>query len=133
MEKQDQAALHPTVSPGIRAVHAANRVMFAIQQDDMDAALDWGNRLSQYPDDILGAWLQHVPPRLLIARGEKTAAAEQLQGLFEKAIQADARGYAIQNTCLPGLSHCNTRRSADLLGRGSKDGATRGLHPHFCG
>ena len=96
MDKADRAALHHTVSPSFRRSQAANRVMFAIQQDDLAAALYWGNRLSEYADGTLGVWMQHVPARLLIARGRKTEAAEQLQSLSEKAFQAHAEGYAIK-------------------------------------
>jgi len=96
MQKDEQAALHPSVSPGSKAMHLAHQVMFAIQQDDLSSALDWGNRLLEYPDDILDVWQQHVTGRLLIARGERGAAAELFRGLHAKAVKADAQGYAIR-------------------------------------
>jgi LuxR family maltose regulon positive regulatory protein len=95
MQKADQVALHPSVPPYMRAGHTANRVMFAIQQEDLASAIDWGKRLSEYPDDVLPVWYQLVRPRLLIAQGEKTAAAAQLRGLYERAVQAGAQGFVI--------------------------------------
>jgi LuxR family maltose regulon positive regulatory protein len=94
MENMDQAARLPGVDRAFRAYHAAWHVMFAIWQDDLASALDWGSRLQEYAD-VLPFDACYVPARLLIARGEKTLAAEQLQGLCEKAIQADAQGFVI--------------------------------------
>lgn len=94
MENMDQAARLPGVDRAFQAYHAAWHVMFAIRQDDLASALDWGNRLQEYAD-VLPIDAQHIPARLLIARGEKTLAAEQLQGIYEKAIQADAQGFVI--------------------------------------
>jgi LuxR family maltose regulon positive regulatory protein len=96
MQKVERAALHPSVSLFFEATHLAHHVMFAIQQDDLSAALDWGNRLLKYPDDILEVWEQHVPGRLLIARGERGAAAEYFRSLHAKAVKAGAQGYAIK-------------------------------------
>jgi len=94
MEKMDQAALLTGVAPDFHAYHAAWNVMFAIRQDDMASALDWGRRLHDYAD-VLPLDASYVPVRLLIAQGEKALAAEQLQSLCEKAAQVDARGFII--------------------------------------
>ena len=94
MENMDRSARLPGVDRAFLAYHAAWHVMFAIRQDDLASALDWGNRLQEYVD-VLPFDANHIPARLLIARGEKTLAAEQLQGLYEKAVQADAQGFVI--------------------------------------
>jgi LuxR family maltose regulon positive regulatory protein len=94
MENMDRSARLPGIDRAFLAYHAAWHVMFAIRQDDLASALDWGNRLQEYAD-VLPFDAHHIPARLLIARGEKTLAAEQLQGLYEKAVQADAPGFII--------------------------------------
>jgi len=95
MEKGDEASRQSHSAPLDRARHAADRVLFAIQLGDLAAALEWGSRLSEFSLDSL-LFLQHVPVRLLIARGEKAAAAEQLVSLYERAMQGGAQGYAIR-------------------------------------
>ena len=95
MAKEDEASRHPTAGPLFRAWHAANRMMYAIQKGDLEAALDWGNRLAELPLDAV-FWLQHAPARLLIARGENRTAAEQLLDLHAKAMSAGMVGYAIR-------------------------------------
>jgi LuxR family maltose regulon positive regulatory protein len=94
MEKMDQAAHLTGVAPDFQAYHAAWHVMFAIRQDDLTTAIDWGNHLQDYAD-VLPFDASYVPARLLIAQGEKTLAAEQLQSLHKKAVQAGAHGLAI--------------------------------------
>ena len=78
------------------AIHAAFHVSLALQRHDLPAALEWGNRLSGFGDGALDTWSQHIPIRLLIARGEKVAAGQKLLGLYDKAVQADAQGYVIR-------------------------------------
>jgi LuxR family maltose regulon positive regulatory protein len=95
MAKGDETSRGQNISPVFRAIHAANRVIFTIQCGDLAAAVDWGNQLSELPFDAL-FYLQHVPARLLIARGENTAAADQLRGLYERTVQAEAQGLAIR-------------------------------------
>ena len=56
--------------------------------------MDWGNRLSGYAE-AMPFWVEHIPARLLIARGNKESAAKQLQGCYQKAVQADAQGLVI--------------------------------------
>lgn len=129
MEKGDQVALHPSVSRGGRAYHAANRVMFALQQDDLAGALDWGNRLSEFPDDVLGVWQRHVPARLLIAQGRKEAAAEKLRGLYEIAAKAGAQGYVIRIRVYQALAAATPDEALTFLSEaltlGQPEGFTR--------
>lgn len=94
MLKADDVSRLQGVSPHYRATHAANRVMFAIRRGDLAAAVDWGNRLSSLPLDAL-LFYQHVPARLLIARGQNVVAAELLRGPYDRAMHAEAQSLAI--------------------------------------
>ena len=84
-----------TLRLGARARLAAMRILLALQQDDLKEASNWGRRLSEYSDTLLFEY-RYVSARLLIARGEKTAAANQLQDFYEKAVMVDALGIAIK-------------------------------------
>jgi LuxR family maltose regulon positive regulatory protein len=99
MENADKAALQDSVSPDSQAMIAANHILIAIQQNDLAAALTWGKKLSEFHLEgapLLIPELQSVPARLLIARGEKQLAQEQLQVLYDQAILAGALGFAIK-------------------------------------
>jgi LuxR family transcriptional regulator, maltose regulon positive regulatory protein len=93
IEKLDQVALHPSAP---KAAHAAYHVSLALLQEDLPAALEWGKRLFEFGESALGIWNQHIPARLMIARGENTVAAQWLRELYGKAIQAGAQGYVIK-------------------------------------
>ena len=95
IEKADEAARYPDLSPSRRVLHAASRAIFATRQNDAAAAQEWGDRLPHQPDDIPDVWLQHVPARLLIVRGEHERAAEQLKSLYERANTAGAQGIVV--------------------------------------
>ncbi len=95
IEQSDRAALHPSVPARIRAQHAAWRVAFALQKDDLEAASAWGERLSEYSTDVVPFWQRHVAPRLMIARGVKAEAARQLQLHYDHVIKRGAQGAAI--------------------------------------
>jgi len=114
MDNMDRAARLPGVDQAFRAYHAAWHVMFAIRQDDLASAQNWGNQLQEYAD-VLPFDAQHVPARLLIARGEKTLAAEQLQGLYEKAVQADAQGFVILLRVYQALAADTTESAVEFL------------------
>jgi LuxR family maltose regulon positive regulatory protein len=94
MESMDQVARLPGIPRQNRAYHAAWHVLFAIRQRDLASTVEWGNRLQEYAD-ALNFNVSTVPARLLIARGEKEAAAKQLQALHERAVGADAQGLVI--------------------------------------
>ncbi len=94
METLDQEACHPSVTPTFRAYQAAYHVIFAVRQDDLVTASDWGSRLQEYAG-VLPFDLRHIPARLLIARGDKAAAMEQLKACYAKATQLDAQGLMI--------------------------------------
>ena len=129
IEAADEAARHPAVSPSYRAVYAASRVIFAIRLNDVDTAIDWGNRLAQYSDDITDVWFQHVPARLMIARGENAAAAARLQALYEKAAQAGAQSIVIVTRVCQALAATEPDEAlaflADALRLGQPEGFMR--------
>ena len=114
MENMDQAARLPGVDRAFRAYHAAWHVMFAIRQDDLASALDWGNRLQEYAD-VLPFDAQHIPARLLIAWGGKILAAEQLQGLYEKAVRAGAQGFIISFRAYQALAADTDESAVEFL------------------
>ncbi len=110
-------------------MHAASRVVFAIRLNDLATAVDWGNRLSQYSDDITDVWFQHVPSRLMIAKGDKVAAAERLQALYEKVAQADAQSLVIVTRVCQALAATEPAQAlaflADALKLGEPEGFIR--------
>jgi len=81
MDKMDRASRHPTVTPNWVARHAACRVLYAIRLDNLEEASRWGRQLPGL-DGLLNND-QHVPARLLIAQGEKEAAARLLRELYD--------------------------------------------------
>ena len=127
MKKGDEASRHPTVSPVSKAWHLADRVLLAIQQDDTDAAREWGRQLSGYPLDTLWTWLQHARARLAIALGDVSSAREQLGRLYEKAIQADALGYAIRLRVYQALAAATPEEAMAFLGDALKMGEPEGF------
>jgi LuxR family maltose regulon positive regulatory protein len=93
IKNMDLAARGPYMYRDVLAEYMAWHVMFAIRQGDLETALNWGRRLSECIDIPFSQ--RHVPARLLIAQGDKRSAAEQLRGLYEKAVLADAQGLMI--------------------------------------
>jgi len=96
--KSDELAQLPAAARFARARHAAYRVLLVIWQDDRAAIEHWRTKVSEYAD-ALPFWLSWVPPRVLIACGEKEAAAKQLEALHEKAARADLQTVLI-STCV---------------------------------
>jgi LuxR family maltose regulon positive regulatory protein len=96
LAEDDEAARRPEVTPHFQAEHAAGHILFALQMGDMDVALEWYHRLSEYPGNALGFSLQHIPIRVLIATGEKEAAAKKLRDLYDTAIRGGVPGYGIR-------------------------------------
>ncbi len=129
MEQQDQVAKHPTVAKGGRAMHAAQRVMFAIRQGDLAAAVKWGGCLAEYDElnDIMDIRFHCVPSRLLIAQGEKAAAMKQLQEFYQKANQAGAQGVMIKIRVYQTLAAATPEEALDFLSEALKMGAPEGF------
>ena len=77
---------HGTSQPQFRAEHASCHIGLALLQEDLATASEWGHKLA---DDAgaLPFYYGHIPPRLLIAQGEKAMAAERLQVLYEEAVK----------------------------------------------
>jgi LuxR family maltose regulon positive regulatory protein len=112
IEKMDRAALEPSAP---RAAHAAYRVSLALIQGDLPLAVEWGKRLSEFGEGALSTWNQHIPARLLIARGENPTAAQKLRDLYGKAIQAGAQGYAIRVRVYQALAADTPGRALSFL------------------
>jgi len=86
---------HSAIRPGIRAQSVAYEALMALRQDDLVAALKWGERLSQYAG-VLPFPIRHFPARLKIARGEKADAAVELQDCYQKVARVEAKGPMIE-------------------------------------
>lgn len=128
MEKSSKAARHPAVSPFFQAWHAASRALFALWKDDLPEALRWGDRVFQYANALPYAF-HHVPARLMIARGEKAAAAERLQGMYEKAVEGDALGLVVAIRVYQAMAAATPTEAmvflSDALIRGEVEGFVR--------
>jgi len=95
IEKLHRPPSHGSIRPATRARLAAWSTLLAIRQNDLTTASHWGNRLSEFAD-ALQFQFRHFLARLLIARGEKATAMEQLHGLYQEALQAGAHGLVIE-------------------------------------
>ena len=126
MRRGDEASRHPTASLG-KAIHAANRVMFSIQRGDLEAAESWGRQLAAYAGDALWVWTWYAPARLLIARGDHTAAAGILRSLYERAVKADALGYAIRIRVYQALAAATADEAIALLAEALRMGEPEGF------
>ncbi len=89
MKKSDEAVRRPGVARSTKARHAAEHIIFAIRQGNLEDAKAWRNRLAENVE-VLPFWLRHILPRLLIGEGKKADAAEQLNLLYIKATETDA-------------------------------------------
>jgi LuxR family transcriptional regulator, maltose regulon positive regulatory protein len=94
MNKMDKAGQDRLTYASFKARQVAGRVIFAIQQKDLEAATEWGGKLTEYLN-VLPIECQHIPARLLIAQGKKQEAAGQLKILHQKMLQAGAIGLTI--------------------------------------
>jgi len=94
LEKADFEARNIGDKPEIPPGHAARHIQFALKQDDLVAASEWGSKLAEYAG-FLPQYLNHGPSRLLIAQGKKSEAAKELQVLYERAAQSEAQGLMI--------------------------------------
>ena len=128
MEKSGEAARHPAVSPFFQSWHAASRALFALWRDELVEALRWGEIVSKYAKSLPFAF-HHIPARLLIARGERAAAAEQLQSLYDAALEGDALGLVVVIRVYQALAAEIPEEALDLLSdalsRGQREGFIR--------
>ncbi len=127
MNLTDQAALDPTATPTAKAMHAAWRVMFAFAQGDLETALAWGDRLSEYPVDVVPLSHRHILGRLLLAKGEKTAAAQQLRHHYEDVTKHGAQGLAIITRTYQALAAETPTEALTFLSEALKLGEPEGF------
>jgi len=74
---------------------AVYHMLFAIVQDDLATAGEWGSKLARYAD-ALNHEYRHIPLRLLIAQGNKSEALEKLQVLCDEAVKSGMHGLVIE-------------------------------------
>jgi LuxR family maltose regulon positive regulatory protein len=125
-EKSDELAQVPGVGRAVRARHAAYRVLFAIWQDDPAATEHWRFQLSEYAD-ALPFGLRHIPYRVLIARGEKAAAIEQLEALCQEAAPMDNRFVLINARICQSLAAATPAAALAFLTEALKMGQPEGF------
>jgi LuxR family maltose regulon positive regulatory protein len=88
LQEAHQLAHEKDVPPVIHARNAASHAQIALAQDDTATAIRWAEQATGHADaspfyPLLGL----TQARLLLARNEKAAAAEQLQGWYETALR----------------------------------------------
>ena len=136
LQRTDQLLENPDISPSTRLYNLAAQVTVALGQGDLDAASRVVERFPKleeagsFPDYLL---LMLVQARVLLAQGQRAAAAEHLEALHG---MASPRRLAIgrypgPRTTSPGRAH--PRTSPRFPGRGPHPCRARRLRPHLCG
>jgi ATP/maltotriose-dependent transcriptional regulator MalT len=88
LQKNDQLVENHQVSPLARLRIAACHVQIALAQDNLTAAQFWAEQMAEPADATLfDPCLGLTPVRILLARQEKTKAAEKLNELYDTACQ----------------------------------------------
>jgi LuxR family maltose regulon positive regulatory protein len=83
--------------PLARARNAARHVQIALAQDDLAAATRWAEQVTKAADGcVLYPFLDLAPARLLLAQGQKAAAAERLALLYQTAVDGGWKYGAIE-------------------------------------
>ena len=80
IERSDQAC-QSNCSPEEVARNVGFHFALALMQEDITAVNKWGNKVVEYAR-ILPAEVAHMPYRLLIARGDKALAAQQMEAAY---------------------------------------------------
>jgi len=105
LQKAHRLAREKDVSPLMRARNAACHVQIALAQDDLSMARRWAHRVTEDCDGSrLYPLLGLTPARLLLAEGEKVAAAEELKVWYETAARAGWRSGVIEVRGLQALA-----------------------------
>ncbi len=119
---------HGSAGAGARAEHAAYHITMALLQHDLASALEWGRRLAE--DAVaMPFFLSHVPPRLLIAQGEKARASERLRAMSEETAKGIAHHHIVFLRLYQALAADNTESAlgflADVLAMTEPEGYIR--------
>ena len=125
MDKADQLVVNPGVPQSSVARHAAYRFMFALKQDDSAAILEWGNRVLEYANHM-PPFLWHIQQRVLIARGEKAIAAQQLEALYERTTQAGMEGTSVRVIIGQALASATSAEALTFLAKALTKGQPEG-------
>jgi LuxR family maltose regulon positive regulatory protein len=128
IEKLDEISNNPSITKFNIAKYLAFRVLHAIRLGNIEEAIKWNNRLSEYIE-ILHPECIYIPARLLIAQGKKEEATTILQGCYRKLVQMNAYGLVIGVRVCQALA-ANTEEAAlefltDALVRGEPEGFIR--------
>jgi len=98
-------------------------IRFALLQDDLAAATKWGTTVLEEPGytpplfyaHIPVRLLAHIPIRLLIAQGNKTEAAKELQVMYDSAVQTGAQHSMIIYRLYQALAADNEESALEFL------------------
>jgi LuxR family maltose regulon positive regulatory protein len=122
LEKADQSV--PDADPlWARTCQVNAHIRFALLQDNLAAAAKWGATVLKEPGytpplfyaHIPVRLLAHIPIRLLIAQGNKTEAAKELQVMYESAVQTGAQHSMIIYRLYQALAADNEESALEFL------------------
>jgi LuxR family maltose regulon positive regulatory protein len=105
LDQAHQLAREKYVAPLVRARNAACHAQISLAQGDLTTASRWAERVTQPADgSLFYPLLGLTPARMLLAQGEKAAAAEQLKGWHEVAVGAGWQFGVIETRALQALA-----------------------------
>jgi LuxR family transcriptional regulator, maltose regulon positive regulatory protein len=93
LDRAERPRPNSTLRPGIKALSAAFHGVLALRRNELSEALAWSERIPDVNTLLFGK--RHLAVRLMIARGEKKAALQKLQELYETAAKSSAKGLMI--------------------------------------
>ena len=115
-ETETDLARAADVSRLMRARNAALHAQIALAQGDLPLAWRWAERVTEDADGSRFYPLMGLTPaRLLLAQGEKRAAAQRLEACREKAVDCGWRFGAIEARALQALAASTTEESLSFL------------------
>jgi len=119
LQKAHQLARDSDVSPLMHARNGACHVQIALAQKDVATAIRWAEQVTQDADSspfypLLGL----TQARLFLAQNEQAAAAEQLEALYEKAVQAGWRFGVVEVRVLQALAAPTSDQALAFLADG---------------
>lgn len=105
LEKAHQLTRDNALSPLTHARNGACHVQIALAQDDLATAIRWAEQVTENADaspfyQLLGL----TPARLLLAKNEKAAAAEQLESCYQTAVRGDWQYGVVEVRALQALA-----------------------------
>jgi LuxR family maltose regulon positive regulatory protein len=105
LQEADRLTAGSNVPPLVPSRNAACHAQIALMQGDLAAATRWAGLVEEDADACaFHRALNLTPPRLLVAQGQRAAAAEQLDGLYHAAAEAGLGWGMLRVRVLQGLA-----------------------------